>query len=206
MTRRVSWQMFGKPQPLPLKSRRLMMQTIPTSQKIHSVLDRVSATMVMLAMVVSGASVAAIIAVNSVDTLGRAFFTKPLTGAVELTELFLAMCIILAIPYAQRKLSHIEIDMFIQKCSVGWKKFFVLISIVLTILVFFMLTIQSYESAKDSVVTFESSAGYLRVPVWIGKISVAIGFGIALFEASVQLLAWFLFGRLTTTKHTQVAH
>jgi TRAP-type C4-dicarboxylate transport system permease small subunit len=197
--------MFGKP-PLPQKSRRLMMQTIPTSQKIYSVLDRVSATMVMLAMVVSGSSVAAIIAINSVDTLGRAFFTKPLTGAVELTELFLAMCIILAIPYAQRMLSHIEIDMFIQKCSVGWKKFFVLISIVLTILVFFMLTIQSYESAKVSVVTFESSAGYLRVPVWIGKISVAIGFGIALFEASVQLLAWFLFGRLTTTKHTQVAH
>ena len=96
--------------------------------------------------------------------------------------------------------------MFIQKCSVGWKKFFVLISIALTILVFFMLTIQSYESAKVSVVTFESSAGYLRVPVWIGKMSVAIGFGIALFEASVQLLAWFLFGRLTITKHTQVAH
>jgi TRAP-type C4-dicarboxylate transport system permease small subunit len=183
-----------------------MMQTIPTSQKIHSVLDRVSATMVMLAMVVSGVSVAAIIAVNSVDTLGRAFFTKPLTGAVELTELFLAMCIILAIPYAQRKLSHIEIDMFIQKCSVGWKKFFVLISIVLTISVFFMLTIQSYESAKDSVATFESSAGYLRVPVWIGKISVAVGFGIALFEASVQLFAWCLFGRLTMAKHTQVAH
>ena len=205
MTRRVSWRMFAKP-PLPQKSRRLLMQTIPTSQKIYSVLDRVSATMVMLAMVVSGASVAAIIAINSVDTLGRAFFTKPLTGAVELTELFLAMCIILAIPYAQRMLSHIEIDMFIQKCSVGWKKFFVLISIALTILVFFMLTIQSYESAKVSVVTFESSAGYLRVPVWIGKMSVAIGFGIALFEASVQLLAWFLFGRLTITKHTQVAH
>ena len=205
MTRRVSWRMFAKP-PLPQKSRRLLMQTIPTSQKIYSVLDRVSATMVMLAMVVSGASVAAIIAINSVDTLGRAFFTKPLTGAVELTELFLAMCIILAIPYAQRMLSHIEIDMFIQKCSVGWKKFFVLISIALTILVFFMLTIQSYESAKVSVVTFESSAGYLRVPVWIGKMSVAIGFGIALFEASVQLLAWFLFGRLTITKHPQVAH
>ena len=205
MTRRVSWRMFAKPPPL-LKNRLPMMQTIPTSQKIYSVLDRVSATMVMLAMVVSGASVAAIIAINSVDTLGRAFFTKPLTGAVELTELFLAMCIILAIPYAQRMLSHIEIDMFIQKCSVGLKKFFVLISIVLTILVFFMLTIQSYESAKDSIATFESSAGYLRVPVWIGKISVAIGFGIALFEASVQLFAWFLFGRLTITKHTQVAH
>ena len=69
-----------------------------------------------------------------------------------------------------------------------------------------MLTIQSYESAKDSIATFESSAGYLKVPVWIGKIAVAIGFGIALVEASVQLFAWFLFGRLTITEHTQIAH
>lgn len=182
------------------------MQTISTSQKIYSALDRVSATLVMLAMVVSGVSVAIIIAVNSVDTLGHALFSRPLTGAVELTELFLAMCIILAIPYAQRMLSHIEIDMFTQNCSAGWKKVFLLVSIVLTILVFFMLTIQSYESAKDSIATFESSAGYLKVPVWIGKIAVAIGFGIALVEASVQLFAWCLFGRLTMAKHTQIAH
>jgi len=162
--------------------------------------------MVILAMVVSGASVATIIAVNSIDTLGRAFFSRPLTGAVEITELFLAMCIILAIPYAQRKLAHIEIDMFTQHCSAGLKKIFLLIAIVLTILVFFMLMVQSYESARASVVTFESSAGYLRVPIWIGKIAVTIGFGIALLEALTQLFALFLFGRLTTAESKQVAH
>lgn len=162
--------------------------------------------MVMLAMVVSGASVATIIAVNSIDTLGRAFFSRPLTGAVEITELFLAMCIILAIPYAQRMLSHIEIDMFTQNCNEKFKKIFLLMSILLTILVFLMLTVQSYESAKASIATFESSAGYLSVPVWIGKIAVTMGFGIALFEALTQLFAWFLFGRLTMMQSKQVAH
>lgn len=183
-----------------------MKTTTPTSQLLYQKLDRVSATMVMLAMVVSGTSVATIIAINSVDTIGRALFSRPLTGAVELTELFLAMCIILAIPYAQRTLSHIEIDMFTQNCKAGLKKIFLFIAIVLTILVFFMLTVQSYESAKDSVATFESSAGYLNVPVWIGKIAVAIGFGIALFEALTQLFAWFLFGRLTMAEPKQIAH
>lgn len=183
-----------------------MTTNTPISHKIYWMLDSVSATMVMLAMVVSGASVATIIAVNSIDTLGRAFFSRPLTGAVEITELFLAMCIILAIPFAQRKLAHIEIDMFTQYCSAGLKRIFLLIAIILTILVFFMLTVQSYESAKESVATFESSAGYLRVPVWIGKIAITIGFGIALLEALTQLLALFLFGRLTTTESGQVAH
>jgi len=183
-----------------------MTQTAPTSLLLYRALDRVSATMVMLAMVVSGASVATIIAVNSIDTLGRAFFNKPMMGAVEITELFLAMCIILAIPYAQRKLSHIEIDMFTQRCSATLKKIFLFIAIVLTVLVFFMLMVQSYESAKASVKTFESSAEYLSVPVWIGKISVTIGFGIALLESLTQLFALFLFGRLSTAEPKQVAH
>jgi len=183
-----------------------MAQTAPTSHKVYRVLDRVSATMVILAMVVSGTSVATIIAVNSIDTLGRAFFSKPLTGAVEITELFLAMCIILAIPFAQRKLAHIEIDMFTQRCGAGLKKILLLISIILTILVFLLLMVQSYESAKVSVASFESSAGYLSVPIWIGKIAVTIGFGIALLEALKQLFALFLFGRLTDSEHGLIAH
>lgn len=174
--------------------------------RLYRMLDRVSATMVLLAMVVAGLSVATIIAVNSIDTLGRAFFSRPLTGAVEITELFLAMCIILAIPYAQRNLAHIEIDMIKQKCSPGLQKVFLFVAIVLTVLVFFMLTTQSYDSAKASVATFEFSAGYLSVPIWIGKVSVAIGFGIALFESITQLFALILFGRLTLKEPKLSAH
>lgn len=183
-----------------------MNQPAPTSNQLYRMLDRVSATMVTAAMVVSGASVATIIAVNSIDTLGRALFNKPMMGAVEITELFLAMCIILAIPYAQRKLAHIEIDMFTQRCSARLKKFLLFISIVLTVLVFFMLMVQSYESAKEAISTFETSAGYLSVPVWIGKISVTIGFAIALLESLTQLFALFIFGRLTIAESEQVAH
>lgn len=183
-----------------------MTQTAPTFLQLYRTLDRVSAIMVILAMIVSGFSVATIIAVNSIDTLGRAFFYKPMMGAVEITELFLAMCIILAIPYAQRKLAHIEIDMFTQRCGPALKKIFLFIAIVLTVLVFFMLMVQSYESAKASVKTLESSAGYLSVPVWIGKISDTLGFGIALVESLTQLFALFLFGRLSTEESKPVSH
>jgi hypothetical protein len=66
--------------------------------------------------------------------------------------------------------------------------------------------VQSYESAKASIKTFETSAGFLSVPVWIGKISVTIGFGIAFFESLTQLFALFLFGRLSTEESKLVAH
>lgn len=182
------------------------MSTSPTSLRLYRVLDKVSATMVILAMVAAGVSVATIIAVNSIDTLGRAFFSKPLTGAVELTELFLAMCIILAIPYAQRNLAHIEIDMIKQKCNANWQKFFLFVAIVLSVLVYFMLTTQSYSSAKASVATFEFSAGYINVPIWIGRVSVTIGFGIALLESVKQLISLLLFGRLTLKEAKPSAH
>lgn len=183
-----------------------MTSTHPASLQLYRMLDSVSATMVTLTMVVAGFSVATIIAVNSIDTLGRAFFSRPLTGAVEITELFLAMCIILAIPYAQRNLAHIEIDMIKQRCSASVQKFLLLIAIVLTVLVFFTLMIQSYEGAKTSVATFEFSAGYLSVPIWVGKVSVTIGFGVALLESVTQLIALLLFGRLTIKEVNIAAH
>lgn len=162
--------------------------------------------MVTLAMVVAGLSVATIIAVNSLDTLGRAFFSKPLTGAVELTELFLAMCIILAIPYAQRNLAHIEIDMIKQTCSATCQRILLFVAIVLSVLVYFMLSTQSYSSAKVSVETLEFSAGHLNVPIWVGKVSVTIGFGIALLQSVTQLISLLLFGRLTLKEARFSAH
>jgi TRAP-type C4-dicarboxylate transport system permease small subunit len=174
--------------------------------RLHKILDRVSATMVMLAMVVSGFSVAIIITVNSVDTIGRALFSKPLMGAVEITELFLAMCIVLAIPYAQRTLAHIEIDMFKQRCGPRARKALVLVAILITMLVFLMLAVQSYDSARVSVATLEFSAGYLRVPIWIGKVAVAVGFAVAFFESVTQLVGFLLFGNLTRTETPKSAH
>lgn len=151
-------------------------------------LDRISSALVIGAMFIAGACVLGIVVVNTIDTVGRAFFNRPMHGAVEITEVLLAICIVLAIPYAQRFREHIEIDIFAKSfgprlrraCSIG--------VLAITIGVFGMLVFQSYESALSSVSNFEASAGFVRVPVWIGKVAVTVGFSIALLEAIRQLL------------------
>lgn len=151
-------------------------------------LDKVLSVLVVGAMSISAVCVVGMIAVNTVDTVGRALFSKPMLGALEITEVLLAACIILAIPYAQRHREHIEIDIFKRMFGPRLAKVSTVVMLVITILVFAMLTQQSYESALESVANFEVSAGYVRVPVWLGKIAVVIGFAIALLVAVWQLL------------------
>lgn len=151
--------------------------------------DRVLAVLVICAMAVSAVCVVGMIAVNTVDTVGRALFSKPMMGALEITEVLLATCIILAIPYAQRYREHIEIDILKKAFGPRLARASSILVLAITILVFAMLAHQSYESAVESVASFEVSAGYVRVPVWMGKIAVVVGFSIALLVAIWQFVA-----------------
>ncbi len=169
----------------------IAIQKLPLAVRV---LDRISGAMVFAAMVVAGIAVAVMILVNSVDTIGRAFFAKPLTGAVEITELFLAMSIILAIPYAQRTMAHIEIDIFIQYFPPKLRRFCSIFTLLITACVYGMLLVQSYEGAVISIKTFEVSAGYLPVPIWLGKVAVTAGFAIALVESLKQIIVSTVFG------------
>lgn len=153
------------------------------------ILDKVLSVLVISAMAVSAVCVVGMIAINTVDTVGRALFSKPMLGALEITEVLLATCIILAIPYAQRRREHIEIDIFKKAFGPRLAKASSILVYVITILVFAMLARQSYASALEAVANFEVSAGYVPVPVWMGKIALVVGFSIALLVAIWQLLA-----------------
>lgn len=142
-------------------------------------------------MWLSGLSVALIVAINSIDTIGGAFFSAPLVGAVEMTELLLATCIVLAIPFAQRSCAHIRVDMFDHLYSEFQKKFVRTSSLAVCFIMFAILAVMAFDSAKTALATFESSAGFLRVPIWIGKVLAFIGFSLATAQAGLELLSFF---------------
>ncbi len=157
--------------------------------------------MINVAMIISSVCVALIIAVNSLDTFGRALVSKPFVGALEITELLLAMVIILAIPYAQRYLLHIEIDILQQFFSKRLKQIMFGFALTLTALVFLVLAIQSYSNALSALETFEVSAGYLPVPVWLGKVAATAGFFIAFFQSMTQLIELIVTGQYVKPEH-----
>jgi len=153
-------------------------------------IDRPLGLAIRSAMWLSGFSVVLIIAINSIDTVGRAFFSAPLVGAVEMTELFLAICIILAIPFAQRSCAHIRVDLFDRFYGELQRKVVSTFSLLVCLTMFAILTVMAFESAKTSLATFESSAGFLRVPIWIGKALAFLGFSLATAQAGFELLSF----------------
>ena len=154
-------------------------------------IDRPLGLAIRSAMWLSGLSVALIIAINSIDTIGRAFFSAPLVGAVEMTELLLAICIILAIPFAQRSSAHIRVELFDRLYGEFQKKVVSAFSLAVCLTMFAILTVMAFESAKTALATFESSAGFLRVPIWIGKVLAFLGFSLATAQAGFELLSFF---------------
>src|SRR5690554_3661333 len=85
-----------------------------SSHPVVNALQRISACLVTGAMIVAGVAVAVIVVINTLDTIGMAFFNKPLVGTLEITEVLLAMAILLAIPSALRERKHIAIDVITQ--------------------------------------------------------------------------------------------
>lgn len=170
--------------------------------KILKFIDKTLGFAVKTSMWISGFSVLLIIGINSLDTVGRAFFNAPLVGAVEMTELLLAICIILAIPYAQRSGAHIRVDMLDRFFAGVAEKVLNFVSLSICLAMFAILTVMAYESAKIAITTFESSAGFLRVPIWIGKILAFIGFSLALSQTSFELF-FSLNSRLRETEENR---
>ena len=52
-----------------------------------------------------------LILITCVDVVGRYFFSAPLTGAFELTEILLAALVFMALPLTTERKEHIEVDL-----------------------------------------------------------------------------------------------
>lgn len=177
------------------------MSTVSDKPFFIRLIDYACKIMINSAMVVASTCVALIIVINSLDTIGRGLASKPFVGALEMTELFLAMVVILSIPYAQRALIHIEIDILSQFFGPRLKQLTMGFSLVLTGAVFLMLAVQGYSNAASSIATFETSAGYLAVPIWLGKSAAVLGFAFAFVQTVSQLLELLVTGKVTRLEH-----
>ncbi len=52
-----------------------------------------------------------LVLITCVDVVGRYFFSAPLTGAFELTEILLAALVFMALPLTTERREHVEVDL-----------------------------------------------------------------------------------------------
>jgi TRAP-type C4-dicarboxylate transport system permease small subunit len=156
--------------------------------------DRFIRLIAVIALAVSGVCVFVIVALGSADTAGRVFFNNPILGVVEMTETLLAMTIFLGLAYSQKRREHVSVDLLTSRLGPRSHRVATIASLLLTFGVFCFLAWRSSEMAVQAWKVKEVSAGYVRVPVYLAKVSATVGLSAAALECFRQLV-WFAVGR-----------
>lgn len=127
------------------------------------------------------------------DVLGRAMFSQPITGAVEVTELGLSMIIFLSIGYTHLKEEHISIDFVVAKFpkNVQW-----IIEGIINLIITALMLLLSFSlfSYAERLLTTNRVTGDLGLPIYLFAGLAAIG--AIVFALTSLLLAVKYFGRV----------
>ncbi|MDO5058461.1 MAG: TRAP transporter small permease [Neisseria sp.] len=117
----------------------------------------------------------AICLLSTVSIIGRALFSAPITGDVELVQVGCALAVAAFLPYAQLKNAHVIVDFFTLKAPAAVRRFLDVAAALLMAALAFVLMWRSYFGA---VGTFKSGARTMILgwPEWLAHLTIAPGF------------------------------
>ena len=152
---------------------------------------RVINRMAWLFALLGGLCASGVALMTVVSVAGRAAIGKPIQGDVELTQLGVALCISLCLPWCQVRGANIIVDFFTQK--VGRRKLAVLDGVGALALAV-MTALLSWRTAVGAVSIHEAgeTSVILGLPMWWTYAMLAPGLALTSVVALVQ--AGLLFG------------
>lgn len=126
------------------------------------------------------------------DVIGRKVFNSPLSGTTEIAEMTLVGVVYLSISHVQRNGGHIKIDLFADYLPATIRSIFDIVGLTLSFVVCGFITWGSTWLALESVRLQDFTMGVVRVPLWPGKLVVAIGFGLLTLRLLRDLVVAFV--------------
>jgi TRAP-type C4-dicarboxylate transport system permease small subunit len=133
----------------------------------------------------SGIATALILFVIIPDVVGRALFSYTIPAAAEIGVLLLLCKIFLGLPGAQASNAFFNADAVVNLLSPRWRRW---VQVATTLVAFVVVTIIASITAQEalqSTLAGEVSYGVHSVPIWPGRIVVALGLSLL----ALQLLA-----------------
>lgn len=119
------------------------------------------------------------------DVLLRAILNRPIVGTIEIVgEYMMVVIIYFAISYTFQQNAHVSVDFLTSKLSKGTKRVFALITNVLSLSVFIILTHSNYIKMLEYVTKNIKSVGLLNYPLAPALMVITIG----LFCLSIRLI------------------
>lgn len=113
--------------------------------------------------------------IATASVIGRALFSTPIKGDVELVQLGCSWAIAAFLPYGQMKKAHVIVDFFTLKAPKGVRRVFDIVAALLLAVFALLLMWRSYFGA---VAAFKNGTTtmILGMPEWIAHITIAPGF------------------------------
>ncbi len=114
---------------------------------------------------------------TGVDVVARYFFSKPIPGVYQLSEMLLILIIALPLAYCQQMKAHIRVDVFITRLHGKPRAMFELLTVILALFLFGLTTWTTAVAAWQSFVAKDYVEGLIHYPHWPARTMIPIGTG-----------------------------
>lgn len=128
-----------------------------------------------------------ILSLSTADVLAYLLLGKPFSGANEIVEVALAVCIAMMIVHAHYEQSHVKVDLISQRFPAGVKRVTELIAFTLAACCSSLLAYGAWNLAASSLREREAAITLYSFPIYPWKVLFALGITIAAVEALRQL-------------------
>ncbi|MGA1287881.1 MAG: TRAP transporter small permease [Rubrivivax sp.] len=164
--------------------------TSTASTTAHGPLDILSrglAHMAMAAALAGAAGAAAIGAMTVASVLGRALWSAPIPGDVEITQVGIGLALSLCLPWCQARRANIFVDFFTQRLAPPGRQALDRIG---TLLLAGMYALLSWRTSVAAFSVHEAgeTTMVLSLPMWWAYAGLAPGLGLAALIALLQAL------------------
>lgn len=139
------------------------------------VIGRVLAKLCNIFAAAGGVVLVAITIMSASSILGRALFSKPITGDFELVQLACAVCVAAFLPYAQQQRANIIVDFFTVNAS---RKIRGRLDAFGALVVALTTGLVGWRTAVGATVVYANgeTSMLMGVPIWISYAMMAPGF------------------------------
>lgn len=145
-----------------------------------------------LAMVIAMASCFFMVIITILDVTSRHLLKQPIAGVIELNEVLMVAVVFLGLGFAQKEGAHIRAELFISRLSKRQRKRFDVFALMISLLFWTILLVQSLSKAWDSFLTKEYREGLIKFPIWPARWALAFGIGLLCFQLVREIYQFFV--------------
>ena len=138
--------------------------------------------------VISGVVVMLIMVYTTIDVTGRYLFNHPVPAAYELTNIFLIYITYFGVTLVQSRGGHMRLGFLYEKVGIRGKAIIDLGSAIIGLFVVGIITWQGWIYAVEAWKVGEVTLGAYTVPVFPGRIALAVGATIFILQYIIDTI------------------